>query len=95
LRGLFVCAPFRRNIGASDLRRGMHMKQALMIAGLSFLLSGCVAICYTKENWVAGEFERDREACEQQAKEQGVSLFSRGKYVDACLKEKGWHEKPR
>jgi hypothetical protein len=66
-----------------------------MAAGLALVLSGCVAICYTKDNWVAGEFERDRQDCEQRAKEQGVSLFNRAKYVDACLKEKGWKEKPR
>jgi hypothetical protein len=71
------------------------MLRAVLIAALSLALSGCVAICYTKENWVAGEFERDRQECEAKAKEQGISLFSRAKYVDACLKEKGWAEKPR
>jgi hypothetical protein len=71
------------------------MMRVVLVAGLAFALSGCVAICYTKEHWVAGEFERDREACEAQAKEQGISLFSRAKFVDACLREKGWQEKPR
>ena len=71
------------------------MMRAVLIAGVSLALSGCVAICYTKDNWVAGEFERDRQACEAQAKEQGVSLFKRTEFVDACLKEKGWKEKPR
>jgi hypothetical protein len=70
------------------------MMRTVLVAGLALALSGCIAVCYTKDHWVVGEFERDREACEAQAKEHGV-LFTRAKFVDACLKEKGWTEKPR
>jgi hypothetical protein len=71
------------------------MMRVLLVAGLAVALSGCVAVCYEKEHWVAGEFERDRDECEAKAKAEGVSLWRRAKYVDACLKEKGWTEKPR
>lgn len=75
----------------------MTMLRFAAAAGLALLLAGCVT-CYEKADARAGDFDRDRDACEAKRAETGGSrdlIIRRDEFMEACMIEKGWTAKHR